>query len=155
MSLFVRSVECFFANKLLPKLPNPSVYTVYVLHDCISIYFLMLLHVYSSTCLCSNFFFAITHSCPQSLLCESTEKKTVFVKVILFSFMLLFCRRFLSIKTIIANTMFQTICYHPEESQIVTSGTDRKVRDFSSVQSQYMLCDDTTYVMMLVFTYIV
>lgn len=28
---------------------------------------------------------------------------------------------------ILANTLFQCVCYHPEEFQIVTSGTDRKV----------------------------
>lgn len=29
---------------------------------------------------------------------------------------------------ILANTLFQCVCYHPEEFQIITSGTDRKVR---------------------------
>ena len=29
---------------------------------------------------------------------------------------------------IMANTLFQCVCYHPEEFQIITSGTDRKVR---------------------------
>lgn len=28
---------------------------------------------------------------------------------------------------ILANTLFQCVCYHPEEFQIITSGTDRKV----------------------------
>ncbi|XP_028988356.1 cilia- and flagella-associated protein 52 isoform X2 [Betta splendens] len=35
--------------------------------------------------------------------------------------------RFLSLQMVIANTMFRTVCYHPEEYQIITSGTDRKV----------------------------
>lgn len=28
---------------------------------------------------------------------------------------------------ILANTLFQCVCYHPEEFQIITSGTDRKI----------------------------
>lgn len=28
---------------------------------------------------------------------------------------------------ILANTLFKCVCYHPEEFQIITSGTDRKV----------------------------
>jgi len=28
---------------------------------------------------------------------------------------------------VLANTMFKCVCYHPEEYQIITSGTDRKV----------------------------
>ncbi|CAN9510530.1 unnamed protein product [Ophioblennius macclurei] len=35
--------------------------------------------------------------------------------------------RFVGINMIIANTVFKTVCYHPEEYQIITSGTDRKV----------------------------
>ncbi|XP_026215597.1 cilia- and flagella-associated protein 52 isoform X2 [Anabas testudineus] len=35
--------------------------------------------------------------------------------------------RFVSLQMVIANTMFRTVCYHPEEYQIITSGTDRKV----------------------------
>ncbi|KAK2816865.1 hypothetical protein Q5P01_025056 [Channa striata] len=35
--------------------------------------------------------------------------------------------RFVSLQMVIANTMFRTVCYHPEEFQIITSGTDRKV----------------------------
>uniref|UniRef100_A0A8C6WKE7 Cilia- and flagella-associated protein 52 n=1 Tax=Neogobius melanostomus TaxID=47308 RepID=A0A8C6WKE7_9GOBI len=35
--------------------------------------------------------------------------------------------RFVSLQTVIANTFFQTVCYHPEEYQILTCGTDRKV----------------------------
>uniref|UniRef100_A0A3Q1HKP4 Cilia- and flagella-associated protein 52 n=1 Tax=Anabas testudineus TaxID=64144 RepID=A0A3Q1HKP4_ANATE len=31
------------------------------------------------------------------------------------------------LQMVIANTMFRTVCYHPEEYQIITSGTDRKV----------------------------
>lgn len=43
----------------------------------------------------------------------------------------LFCissyRRFVIRQMMIANTLFRTVCYHPEEFQIITSGTDRKV----------------------------
>uniref|UniRef100_A0A665THZ6 Cilia- and flagella-associated protein 52 n=1 Tax=Echeneis naucrates TaxID=173247 RepID=A0A665THZ6_ECHNA len=35
--------------------------------------------------------------------------------------------RFVSLQMVIANTVFRTVCYHPEEYQIITSGTDRKV----------------------------
>ncbi|EPQ15521.1 WD repeat-containing protein 16 [Myotis brandtii] len=28
---------------------------------------------------------------------------------------------------ILANTLFRCVCYHPEEFQIITSGTDRKI----------------------------
>ncbi|XP_061589430.1 cilia- and flagella-associated protein 52-like [Cololabis saira] len=35
--------------------------------------------------------------------------------------------RFTSLQRIIANTMVQAICYHPEEHQIITVGTNRKV----------------------------
>uniref|UniRef100_A0A8C2X6V7 Cilia- and flagella-associated protein 52 n=1 Tax=Cyclopterus lumpus TaxID=8103 RepID=A0A8C2X6V7_CYCLU len=35
--------------------------------------------------------------------------------------------RFVSLQMVIANTMFRTVCYHPEEYQVITSGTDRKV----------------------------
>ncbi|XP_056265803.1 cilia- and flagella-associated protein 52 [Pseudoliparis swirei] len=35
--------------------------------------------------------------------------------------------RFASLKMVIANTMFRAVCYHPEEYQLITSGTDRKV----------------------------
>ncbi|GAA6096042.1 cilia- and flagella-associated protein 52 isoform X1 [Tachysurus ichikawai] len=28
---------------------------------------------------------------------------------------------------ILANTLFKSVCYHPEEYQIITSGTDRKI----------------------------
>ncbi|KAF7651790.1 hypothetical protein LDENG_00105250 [Lucifuga dentata] len=35
--------------------------------------------------------------------------------------------RFVSIKMVLANTMYRTVCYHPEEFHIVTSGTDRKI----------------------------
>ena len=33
-----------------------------------------------------------------------------------------------------ANTMFKAVCYNPEECQIVTAGTDRKVRIATLVQ---------------------
>ncbi|XP_054461063.1 cilia- and flagella-associated protein 52 [Anoplopoma fimbria] len=35
--------------------------------------------------------------------------------------------RFASLQMVIANTLFRTVCYHPEEYQIITGGTDRKV----------------------------
>ncbi|XP_031730469.1 cilia- and flagella-associated protein 52 [Anarrhichthys ocellatus] len=35
--------------------------------------------------------------------------------------------RFVSLQMGINNTHFRTVCYHPEEYQIITSGTDRKV----------------------------
>ncbi|KAE8299976.1 Cilia- and flagella-associated protein 52 [Larimichthys crocea] len=35
--------------------------------------------------------------------------------------------RFMSLQMVIGNTMFRTVCYHPEDYQIITSGTDRKV----------------------------
>uniref|UniRef100_A0A4W6FRJ2 Cilia- and flagella-associated protein 52 n=1 Tax=Lates calcarifer TaxID=8187 RepID=A0A4W6FRJ2_LATCA len=31
------------------------------------------------------------------------------------------------LQMVIANTLFRTVCYHPEEYQLITSGTDRKV----------------------------
>lgn len=37
------------------------------------------------------------------------------------------CRRFVSLQMVIANTLFRTVCYHPDVYQIITSGTDRKV----------------------------
>jgi hypothetical protein len=36
-------------------------------------------------------------------------------------------RRLRRNQMILANTLFQCVCYHPEEFQIITSGTDRKV----------------------------
>ncbi|XP_026159844.1 cilia- and flagella-associated protein 52 isoform X2 [Mastacembelus armatus] len=35
--------------------------------------------------------------------------------------------RFASLQMVIANTLFRTVCYHPEEYQIITSGTNRKI----------------------------
>ncbi|XP_037830552.1 cilia- and flagella-associated protein 52 isoform X2 [Kryptolebias marmoratus] len=35
--------------------------------------------------------------------------------------------RFVSLRMLIANTLFRTVCYHSEEYQIITGGTDRKV----------------------------
>lgn len=40
---------------------------------------------------------------------------------------IIFYRRFVVRQMMIANTLFRTVCYHPEEFQIITSGTDRKV----------------------------
>ena len=36
-------------------------------------------------------------------------------------------RRFVRSQVIFANTMFRAVCYRPDESQIITGGTDRKV----------------------------
>ncbi|XP_048871689.1 cilia- and flagella-associated protein 52 [Brienomyrus brachyistius] len=35
--------------------------------------------------------------------------------------------RFVRYKMVLANTLFRAVCYHPEEYQIITSGTDRKI----------------------------
>ncbi|XP_069023944.1 cilia- and flagella-associated protein 52 [Embiotoca jacksoni] len=35
--------------------------------------------------------------------------------------------RFVSLQMMISNTLFRTVCYHPEDYQIITSGTDRKI----------------------------
>lgn len=35
--------------------------------------------------------------------------------------------RFVRLQMVMANTLFQCVCYHPEEYQILTSGTDRKI----------------------------
>ncbi|KAM4603483.1 cilia- and flagella-associated protein 52 [Polymixia lowei] len=35
--------------------------------------------------------------------------------------------RFIRSQTVCANTLFRCVCYHPEEYQIITSGTDRKI----------------------------
>lgn len=35
--------------------------------------------------------------------------------------------RFVGLQTVIDSTLFRTVCYHPEEYQIITSGTNRKV----------------------------
>ncbi|KAM4663854.1 cilia- and flagella-associated protein 52 [Discoglossus pictus] len=35
--------------------------------------------------------------------------------------------RFMRLQMILSNTLFRCVCYHPEEFQIITSGTDRKI----------------------------
>ncbi|CAJ1065978.1 cilia- and flagella-associated protein 52 [Xyrichtys novacula] len=35
--------------------------------------------------------------------------------------------RFTSLNMVISNTLFRSVCYHPEEYQIITSGTNRKI----------------------------
>ncbi|XP_060723217.1 cilia- and flagella-associated protein 52 [Tachysurus vachellii] len=35
--------------------------------------------------------------------------------------------RFVRNQMVLANTLFKSVCYHPEEYQIITSGTDRKI----------------------------
>lgn len=37
------------------------------------------------------------------------------------------CRRFVRSQVIFANTMFRAVCYCPDECQIITAGTDRKI----------------------------
>lgn len=34
---------------------------------------------------------------------------------------------------ILANTLFKCVCYHPEEYQIITSGTDRRVSKAAAI----------------------
>ncbi len=34
---------------------------------------------------------------------------------------------------VLSNTLFSVVCYHPEEFQIITSGTDRKVQDLTDL----------------------
>lgn len=38
-----------------------------------------------------------------------------------------FFRRFVRKQMILANTLFKCVCYHPEEYQLITAGTDRQV----------------------------
>lgn len=47
--------------------------------------------------------------------------------LIAFSCSGVFCRRFTRKQMILANTLFKCVCYHPEEYQLITSGTDRRV----------------------------
>ena len=37
-------------------------------------------------------------------------------------------RKLVRSQVIFANTMFHSVCYRPDECQIITAGTDRKVR---------------------------
>ena len=37
------------------------------------------------------------------------------------------CRRFVRNQVIFANTLFRAVCYRPDECQLITGGTDRKV----------------------------
>jgi len=37
-------------------------------------------------------------------------------------------RRFVRNQVIFANTLFRAVCYRPDECQIITGGTDRKVK---------------------------
>lgn len=43
----------------------------------------------------------------------------------------------MSLQMVIANTLFRTVCYHPDIYQIVTSGTDRKVCFVTTVNTFY------------------
>lgn len=38
-----------------------------------------------------------------------------------------FCRKRTRSQTVFANTLFKCVCYNKEETQIFTSGTDRKI----------------------------
>lgn len=42
----------------------------------------------------------------------------------------IFPSRFMRHQMILANTLFKCVCYHPDEHQLITSGTDRKVSDY-------------------------
>ncbi|PIO15726.1 hypothetical protein AB205_0206300, partial [Aquarana catesbeiana] len=43
--------------------------------------------------------------------------------------------RFIRKQMILSNTLFRCVCYHPEEFQIITSGTDRKIiRNFGEIR---------------------
>ena len=42
-------------------------------------------------------------------------------------FLYLLHRRFVRSQVIFANTMFRAVCYRPDECQIITGGTDRKI----------------------------
>ncbi|XP_030589052.1 cilia- and flagella-associated protein 52 [Archocentrus centrarchus] len=48
-------------------------------------------------------------------------------------------QRFVIRQMMIANTLFRTVCYHPEEFQIITSGTDRKVAYWDVLESRCAL----------------
>lgn len=41
------------------------------------------------------------------------------------------CRRFVRNQVIFASTLFQNVCYHPSECQIIATGTDKKVSEYS------------------------
>lgn len=54
-------------------------------------------------------------------------------KLVIFCFLLFdFNRRYKRNQVLFANTLFQTIAYHPEEFHIVTGGSDRKVAYWES-----------------------
>lgn len=44
-----------------------------------------------------------------------------------------------------ANTFFMSVCYHPDESQIVTTGTDRKVRHSMGHMGVRLTCSVPNY----------
>ena len=48
-------------------------------------------------------------------------------------------RRFVRNQIMFANTMFKAVCYRPNESQIITAGTDRKVRVQDNFQKLYLV----------------
>lgn len=52
-------------------------------------------------------------------------------------------RRLRRNQMILANTLFQCVCYHPEEFQIITSGTDRKVGCRQPSTAQSSLSEDS------------
>lgn len=58
---------------------------------------------------------------------ESSGSQSWGFDLIAFSCSGVFCRRFTRKQMILANTLFKCVCYHPEEYQLITSGTDRRV----------------------------
>lgn len=49
-------------------------------------------------------------------------------------------RRFVRNQMVLSNTLFNVVCYHPEEFQIITSGTDRKVQDLTDLDRCTGMC---------------
>ncbi len=49
-------------------------------------------------------------------------------------------RRFVRNQMVLSNTLFSVVCYHPEEFQIITSGTDRKVQDLTDLDPCTGMC---------------
>ncbi len=53
-------------------------------------------------------------------------------KIIFLNLFKIKCRRFKRNQVIFANTLFQSIAYHPEEFHILTGGSDRKIAYWES-----------------------
>lgn len=58
---------------------------------------------------------------------ESSGSQNLIFDLIVLSCFGVFCRRSIRKQMILANTLFKCVCYHPEEYQLITSGTDRRV----------------------------